>query len=85
MSKDKFVITFKGKPLAPGPTKYLDRLPPGVLITTKELAAATGLSTDSFTNDHTKFLGYSVRYGGRRAWGSKQTVKKAEAILADDN
>lgn len=92
MPKPKTVFTLGGKPLnlnsAGGSLKaiprHLDRLARGTLLTTKELSLAVGLSSSAVLQTAAKLQDYCIRFANARLWGSKQTIRDAEAELGDN-
>lgn len=69
----------------PTAAKYLDKLPHGTLLKSRELAAAIGRNSSAFLKKSEELSGYWIHSGTVVLWGSKKTIAAAEAILGNNS
>lgn len=62
--------------------RYLDKLPSGTLLSTRELCNALGCSP-GFVKRIEKFKGNVTRYGCSFVWGSRATIVRLEKEIAN--
>jgi len=84
MEKSKFKIN--GQPLRFGNrhtlVRFLDKLPFGEVVTTREVSLKTGISHMDGSFRHPDLLVRSAKHNNIRLWGNKKTIQELNKQLA---